>query len=93
MANIVYRFDNTPFGGNQNVSLSEDEMPDYYPIGQDAKRNQIVSDSGRAWTYTWYRKELDSINFQGVGTALVATMGSIVSEDVAFLFYKDTSTP
>lgn len=92
MPNIIYRFDNTPFGGNQNVTLSIDEMPDWFPKGQEVKRNLIRGNRGKLWSYTWYRKERVRMGFFGVGTAIVGTMGSLASEDVPFLWYKDTTT-
>lgn len=91
MADIRHRFDNTPFGGAQNVTLQPSEMPDWYANDQVVKENFHRGDNGKAWKYTWYRKDSYTVSFRGVATHLVATFGSIASEGVAFLFYKDTS--
>lgn len=92
MADLQMRFDNTPFGGNQNITLDPSDMPDWFPWGEQYKENVLRADNGKTWKYTWYRKERAELTFSGVGTHLVATFGSIASEGVEFLMYKDVNT-
>ena len=61
MADIRYRFDNTPWGGNHNVTLTLEEMPDWSPVGQEVRENQMRASGGRLWKYNWYRKEAYNI--------------------------------
>ena len=89
MADIIYRFDNTPFGGNFNVTIGVNEMPDFHPIGEEVKENVYNGNRGKIWRYQWYRKQAIGLAFNGVGALLAATMGSIAIEHVAFLWYKD----
>jgi hypothetical protein len=86
---IQFRFDNTPFGGSHNITFSFRQMPDWIPVGDDAKINTHRADSGRAWRYPWYRKFTYDLRFDAVGTDFAATLGSIAEEGVEFLWYKD----
>jgi len=89
MADIIYRFDNTPWGGNHNRTLTTDEMPNFFPIGEDVKQDVFFGDGGKTWKYDWYRKQVFELAFDAVGTAIAATMGSIAREGVWFRWYKD----
>lgn len=93
MADVIYKFDNTPFGGSQSVELSTDEMPDYFQIGQESRVNTMRATGGKIWQYVWYKKMRSVIQFRSVGSAILATMGSIANENVQFLWYKDINTP
>lgn len=89
MADIKYKFDNTPYGGNQSITLSLDQMPDFFPIDEDLKQNRYVSDTGKLWQYTWYRKRTYALQFRNVGTNLAATMGSFVREGYKINWHDD----
>ena len=92
MPSPQYRFDNTPWGGNHNVELTLDEMPNWFPIDQEVKENLIRANGGKLWKYEWYRKEKETLQFEAVGSAIVATMGSIVAEGYQFRWFKDITT-
>jgi len=92
MADVIYRFDNIPWGGNHNVELEVDEMPDWSPIGQQMHENFLRSNNGKVWKYEWYRKDAVNLSFRGVGTAILATMGSIVREGVSFRWFEDINS-
>ncbi len=93
MPNPIYRFDNTPWGGAHNVVLELQEMPEWFPVGQEKDQDVLRAKSGHLWSYTWYQKEASVINFRGVGTAILATMGSIARQSIAFRWFKDVTTP
>ena len=88
---LQFRFDNTPFGGNQDKTLDPVEMPDWSPEGEQVKENLLRGDSGKVWKYTWYRKQQRHYSFSGVATSLVGTFGSLASEGVEFLVYFDVN--
>src|SRR3990167_7311297 len=89
MAEIIYRFDNTPFGGNQNFTCTPPDMPNWHPYGEEVKENVFTGYRGAKWRYQWYRKQSVQLSFDGVGTSVAATMGSFAKEHVNFLWYKD----
>ncbi len=45
MADVIYRFVNTPFGGNQDITMTADEMPDYFLTD----RGSCKHDAGFCW--------------------------------------------
>ena len=91
MAEIIYKFDNTPWGGSVTDTLKVDEMPDWSPIGQEVKENFIRSNNGKVWKYEWDRKEAVNLSFRGVGTDVRNTMDTLVSDGVSFLWIKDVN--
>ncbi len=89
---VLYRFDNTPFGGSHDITFSSLQMPDWIPVGDDSKINTHRADSGRAWRYPWYRKYTYDLKFDAVGTVFAATIGSIARGGVEFLWYTDVNS-
>ena len=89
MAEIVYRFDNTPWGGNHNVTLKLAEMPDFHSEAQQESETLDRANRGKIWQYIWYRKEARVLPFRAVGSAVTATMGSLALEAVNIRWYKD----
>lgn len=90
MAEIVYRFDNTPWGGNHNVTLGLEEMPDFHPDPVQLRDESLQrANRGKIWNYVWWNKQSVSLPFRAVGTAITATMGSLVREAVNIRWYKD----
>ena len=90
-SSILYRFRNDSFGGNQDITLPEDQMPNFFPIDEDVQQNSHISDSGKLWQYTWYRKFVFNMRFESVGTDLAATFGSLCREDRYILWYRDVN--
>ena len=93
MADVIYRFVNTPFGGNQDITMTIDEMPDYFPYGQEVHVNTMRASAGKIWQYVWYKKLTANIPFRSVGSAVLGTMGSLASENVEFVWYQDINFP
>lgn len=92
MPNPIYRFDNTPWGGVHNFTVSEQDMPDWFPFDQIKDQDVLRAKSGQAWSYIWYQKESAAIAFRHIGSNTLATLGSIARAGIAFRWYKDTST-
>ena len=82
-----FRFDNTVFGGSQNFTVPIDEMPDYYPVGEEIGQDAHISHIGKAWLYDWWRRPKHSIEFRAISPETAANLGSLVSEEYGFLFY------
>ena len=93
MSEPRYAFDNSPWGGAHVRVLTLDEMPPYFPIGQAVRENIIRGARGKIWKYEWYRKQRVTIRFESVGSAILATMGSIVGEGLSFRWYEDVLIP
>jgi hypothetical protein len=89
MADIIYRFDNTPWGGSHNVTLTNEEMPDWSPVSEEVKETIMRGSGGKLWKYTWYRKGAFNISFKMVGTSILATMGSMARAGLSIRWYKD----
>lgn len=92
MAELLFRFDNTPFGGAHDITLNATQMPDWSPTNEEAHINSHRMDTGRMWQYAWYRKKEYQFRFTDVGTDLAATMGSIAGGGVNFLWYENVNT-
>lgn len=86
-----YAFNNTVFGGLVNFAVPLEEMPDFYPVGQQVGQDIHTSHVGRAWQYDRWRKPVHRMTFRGIGTDTAATLGSIINQEYAFLFYDYVS--
>lgn len=86
-----YAFNNTAFGGLVNFAVPLEEMPDFYPVGQQVGQDIHTSHVGRAWQHDRWRKPVHRMTFRGIGTDTAATLGSIVNQEYAFLFYDYVS--
>ena len=86
-----YAFDNTVFGGLVNFAVPLEEMPDFHPVGEEIRQDFHTSHIGKAWHYDWFRRPVHRIVFNAIGTDTAATLGSLVDQDYAFLFYDYVS--
>lgn len=91
MADIIYRFRNDIFGGSWDITLTEDQMPNFFPIDEDVRQNSHIADTGKLWQYTWFRRKRYDMRFESVGTDVAATFGSMVGEEFLMLWYQDVN--
>lgn len=94
MADVQYVFRSDPFGGAINATLGLGEMPDFFTRNEIVSENFIRATRGKVWRYEWYRKHNFSLPFRAVGSAILATMGTLAREGYEFLWYdywKDAS--
>ena len=94
MADIQYVFRNDTYGGSINATLAITEMPDWFPWAELVSENKMRGARGKQWRYEWYRLNAVSLPFRAVGSAIVATMGTLAREGYPFLWYdnwKDAS--
>ena len=86
---ILYRFRNDVFGGAHDITLTENDMPNFFPIGEDVRQNSHIADTGKLWQYTWFRRETYSMQFESVGTLISGSFGSMIRENYNILWYRD----